>query len=302
MGRHLATACALRRADRHDGGVDLPLFQLDAFTEGPFTGNPAAVVLLPGGDPWPSDALAQAIAAENNLSETAFLHPVLPAEAGSPPVDASAYHLRWWTPATEVDLCGHATLASAALLFDDVHPEASTLAFWSRSGWLVARRAGDDAVTLDFPAAQLQQATVPQALLDAVGVEPVATYRATDIVLVLADEAAVRAAAPDEAALRAFDVRGVVVTAPGTGDVDVVSRFFGAGAGIGEDPVTGSAHSQFARYWCERLGRTSFLARQLSARGGTVAVVLDGDRALLTGRYRRYLQGLLTVPDSPVTD
>ncbi|MHA3702134.1 PhzF family phenazine biosynthesis protein [Jatrophihabitans sp. YIM 134969] len=278
--------------------MDLPLFQLDAFTDGPFTGNPAAVVLLPAGDPWPSDALAQAIAEENNLSETAFLHPVVPDDAGRAPVDGPAYHLRWWTPEIEVDLCGHATLASAGLLFDDVHPEASTLAFWTRSGWLAARRAGDDAVTLDFPAAQLQEATVPQALVDAVGVEPVATYRATDVVLVLADEAEVREADPDLSALRAFDVRGVVVTAPGSGAVDVVSRFFGAGAGVGEDPVTGSAHSQFARYWCERLGRTSFLARQLSARGGTVAVVLDGDRALLTGRYRRYLQGIATVPDT----
>ncbi len=278
--------------------MDLPLFQLDAFTEGPFTGNPAAVVLLPGGDPWPSDELAQAIALENNLSETAFLHPSLPTDAGAPPVDAPSYHLRWWTPEVEVDLCGHATLASAGLLFDDVHPEASTLAFWSRSGWLIARRAGDDAVTLDFPAAQLQETTVSPALVDAVGVEPLAVYRATDVFLVLADEAAVRDADPDQSALRAFDVRGIVVTAPGSGDVDVVSRFFGAGAGIGEDPVTGSAHSQFARYWCERLGRTSFLARQLSARGGTVAVVLDGERALLTGRYRRYLQGLVTVPDT----
>lgn len=282
--------------------MDLPLFQLDAFTEGPFTGNPAAVVLLPGGDPWPSDELAQAIALENNLSETAFLHPFLPSDITPPPVEGPAYHLRWWTPAIEVDLCGHATLASAGLLFDDVHPEASTLAFWTRSGWLVARRAGDDAVTLDFPAAQLQEATVPQALLDAVGVDPVAIYRATDVVLVLRDESAVRDADPDQSALRAFDVRGVVVTAPGTGDVDVVSRFFGAGAGVGEDPVTGSAHSQFARYCCQRLGRTSFLARQLSERGGTVAVVLDGDRALLTGRYRRYLQGLVTVPDTLAAD
>ena len=278
--------------------MDLPLFQLDAFTDGPFTGNPAAVVLLPADQPWPSDALAQAIAEENSLSETAFLHPVVPDDAGRPPVTGPSYHLRWWTPAVEVDLCGHATLASAGLLFDDVHPEASTLAFWTRSGWLVARRSGDDAVTLDFPAAQLREATVPRALLDAVGVEPLATYRATDLVLVLPDEAAVRATDPDLSALRAFDVRGVVVTAPGDDGVDVVSRFFGAGAGVGEDPVTGSAHSQFARYWCERLGRTSFLARQLSARGGSVAVVLEGDRALLTGRYRHYLQGLVSVPDT----
>lgn len=297
MGRHLAARGRLS-ASGTMGGVDLPLFQLDAFTDGPFTGNPAAVVLLPPDQPWLPDELAQAIALENNLSETAFLHPSLPPEAGAPPVGGPAYHLRWWTPAVEVDLCGHATLASAGLLFSAVHTDAETLAFWSRSGWLTARRAGDDAVTLDFPAAQLQPATVPPALLDAVGVDPVAAYRATDIVLVLADEAAVRDADPDQAALRAFDVRGVVVTAPGEGDVDVVSRFFGAGAGVGEDPVTGSAHSQFARYWCERLGRTSFLARQLSARGGTVAVVLEGDRAHLTGRYRRYLQGIATVPDA----
>ena len=282
---------------RHHGRVDLPLFQLDAFTDGPFTGNPAAVVLLPAGDPWPPDALAQAIAAENNLSETAFLHPVVPDEAGAPPVAGPAYHLRWWTPETEVDLCGHATLASAGLLFDDVHPEATTLAFWSRSGWLVARRAGADAVTLDFPAAELQSATVPAGARRRRRGGPVETYRATDVVLVLADESAVRDARPDLGALRAFDVRGVIVTAPGTGDVDVVSRWFGAGAGVGEDPVTGSAHSQFARYWCARLGRTSFLARQLSERGGTIAVVLDGERALLTGRYRRYLQGMITVDD-----
>lgn len=282
--------------------MDLPLFQLDAFADRLFAGNPAAVLLLPPDGAWPSDDVLQAVAAENNLSETAFLHPVLPDDAGDPPAEP-AYHLRWFTPVVEVDLCGHATLASAGVLFDDVHPDADAVRFWTRSGWLHASRPAPGRVTLDFPAASLQQATVDPVVREATGVDPVECLEGMDVFLVLATAQEVRDARPDQARLAALPTRGVVVTAPGDEDgVDVVSRFFGAAAGIGEDPVTGSAHSQFARYWAARLGRTSFRASQLSARGGTVDVELAGDRALLTGSYHRFLDGIARLPEAVVTD
>jgi PhzF family phenazine biosynthesis protein len=276
--------------------MQLRLVQLDAFADRVFGGNPAAVMPLPH---WLPDPTLQRIAAENNLSETAFYTADLPAAADRPGVDAPAYHLRWFTPATEVDLCGHATLATAGQLFDDAHPDADTLAFWTRSGWLLVRR-GDAprSLTMDFPAGELRPAAPDPALASALGVAPVEWHRDTDLVLVLSDAAAVRAATPDFAVLARLPLRGVVVTAPGDEPgVDVVSRWFGARAGLFEDPVTGSAHSQFAAYWAARLGRDTFHARQLSARGGAVGCRVVGDRVHLTGGYVRYLDGMVTLPD-----
>ncbi|AVT32842.1 isomerase [Plantactinospora sp. BC1] len=278
----------------------LRLIQLDAFADRVFQGNPAAVMPLPG---WLPDSVLQALAEENNLSETAFYTAGLPADADPPPGDDPAYHLRWFTPAVEVDLCGHATLATAGQLFDDVHPDASRLLFWTRSGWLPVRRTDRSGeLELDFPAGRLR--TVPDgdevdaAAVTALGIEPEHRFRDTDLVYVLRSAAEVRAVTADFTTLARLPVRGAIVTAPGDTDgVDFVSRWFGAGAGAFEDPVTGSAHSQIAPYWAERLGRTTLTARQLSARGGTVHCAVDADRVRLRGAYRRYLDGTVTIPD-----
>ncbi|MGI5215914.1 PhzF family phenazine biosynthesis protein [Plantactinospora sp. CA-290183] len=286
----------------------LRLIQIDAFADRVFRGNPAAVMPLPH---WLPDPVLQALAEENNLSETAFYVADLPPEAGSPPETTSApgnepaYHLRWFTPAIEVDLCGHATLATAGHLFEDAHPGAEGIRFWTRSGWLSVRRGPHDGeLELDFPAGTLRE--IPDgdrtstAAVAALGVEPEVRLRDTDLVYVLADEAAVRTAAPDFTALARLPVRGVVVTAPGDAHgVDFVSRWFGAAAGISEDPVTGALHSQIAPYWAQRLGRTRLTARQLSARGGMVRCEVDGDRVRLAGTYHRYLDGTVTIPDLP---
>jgi PhzF family phenazine biosynthesis protein len=275
--------------------------QIDAFADQVFRGNPAAVMPLPS---WLPDPVLQNLAEENNLSETAFYVDRLPAGVAAPPGSDAAYHLRWFTPAIEVDLCGHATLATAGHLFDDVHPEARRIAFWTRSGWLHVSRGGvDGELVMDFPAERL--AAVPAgdpvaaAALAALGVAAEAAMRGTDLFFVVRDAAVVRSVTPDFTALSRLPVRGVVVTAPGDGVVDFVSRWFGAGAGVGEDPVTGSAHSQIAGYWARRLGRNRLTARQLSARGGTVSCEVDGERVRLGGSYRRYLDGTATIPDQP---
>ncbi|AVT36153.1 PhzF family phenazine biosynthesis protein [Plantactinospora sp. BB1] len=278
----------------------LRLIQLDAFADRVFQGNPAAVMPLPG---WLPDSVLQALAKENNLSETAFYTAALPADADPPPGDDPAYHLRWFTPAVEVDLCGHATLATAGQLFDDVHPDASRLLFWTRSGWLPVRRADRSGeLELDFPAGRLRAVPdgdeVDAAAVTALGIEPEHRFRDTDLVYVLRSAAEVRAVTADFTTLARLPVRGAIVTAPGDTDgVDFVSRWFGAGAGAFEDPVTGSAHSQIAPYWAERLGRATLTARQLSARGGTVHCAVDADRVRLRGAYRRYLDGTVTIPD-----
>ncbi|GAB3975270.1 PhzF family phenazine biosynthesis protein [Plantactinospora veratri] len=278
----------------------LRLIQLDAFADRVFQGNPAAVMPLPG---WLPDPVLQALAEENNLSETAFYTAELPADADPAPGDDPAYHLRWFTPTVEVDLCGHATLATAGQLFDDVHPDASRLLFWTRSGWLPVRRSDREGeLELDFPAGRLRAVPdgdeVCAAAVAALGVEPEQRFRETDLVYVLRSAAEVRAVTADFTSLARLPVRGAIVTAPGDSDgVDFVSRWFGAGAGAFEDPVTGSAHSQIAPYWAERLGRATLTARQLSARGGTVHCAVDADRVRLRGRYRRYLDGTVTIPD-----
>ncbi|MDG4786361.1 PhzF family phenazine biosynthesis protein [Micromonospora sp. WMMD1102] len=279
----------------------LPLIQIDAFADRLFEGNPAAVMPLPD---WLPDPVLQALAEENNLSETAFYTAQLPAGAEPPPGGDPAYHLRWFTPAVEVDLCGHATLATAGQLFDDVHPQARRLLFWTRSGWLpVSRTERDGELELDFPAGRLRAVPdgdeVSAAAVTALGMLPEQRFQDIDLVYVVRDAAEVRAVAADFTGLVRLPVRGAIVTAPGgTGGVDFVSRWFGAGAGAFEDPVTGSAHSQIAPYWAERLGRTALTARQLSARGGTVHCLVDGDRVRLRGSYRRYLDGVVTLPES----
>jgi predicted PhzF superfamily epimerase YddE/YHI9 len=259
------------------------LWQVDAFTSEPFAGNPAAVCLLDGprDDRW-----MQRVAAEMNLSETAFLLP-----------EGEAYRLRWFTPAAEVDLCGHATLASAHVLFSKKGGPGG-IAFLTRSGELRALRRGE-LIELDFPALPPAEEQPPPGLVDALGVRPRSAHRSRfDRLLELESEEAVREVRPDFRALRAVDTRGVIVTArasaaPARRGHDFVSRFFAPAVGIDEDPVTGSAHCVLAPFWAARLGRSEMTAFQASPRGGEVRVRLDGDRVFLGGRAVTVLEGEL---------
>jgi PhzF family phenazine biosynthesis protein len=255
---------------------------VDAFASGPFTGNPAAVCLLDA----PADpAWMQAVAAEMNLSETAFVH-ALDDKAGR-------FGLRWFTPTVEVDLCGHATLASAHVLWETRRLETEVAArFETRSGVLTATRAGDD-VSLDFPADPVGPAEPERDLLEAIGLrDAVASIGRIGWVLEVADARAVRDARPDFARLAAFEI--AVVTARSDDPAfDFVSRCFGPKFGIDEDPVTGSAHCALGPYWAERLGKTELTGYQASARGGVVRVRVDGDRTTLGGRAVTVTRGEL---------
>lgn len=261
-------------------------FVVDAFTDRPFAGNPAAVCLgtAVSGDPLGDDAWMQQVAAEFNLAETAFL-------AGGP----GSYDLRWFTPEVEVDLCGHATLAAAHVLWE-TGETADVLRFRTRSGVLTAQRSADG-ITLGFPAdaaTPVGEDTGP--LLAALGLaEDLSVFRGRDDLLVeLADAEQVHAVRPNFYALREIKTRGVIVTAPGDGaDVDFVSRFFGPAVGIDEDPVTGSAHCLLATFWAERLGRTTLRAAQLSARGGRLVVEVTPENVRLTGAAVTVLRGRL---------
>lgn len=275
--------------------MDLPLIQIDAFADAPFTGNPAAVMPLQA---WLPDEVLQQLAEENNLSETAFLVRRAPHE-DAPHEDAPAdpaYDLRWFTPALEVALCGHATLASAAYLLEDVHADADRVRFHTLSGWLTVERAGAGRLAMDFPADRLEPVTVDEHVASVLGVPVLEMYQAMDLLCVVEDPAMVAGLTPDHTALVQLPQRGVVVTAAVAGredwpDTDFVSRWFGAGAGVGEDPVTGSAHTQLMPYWAPRIGRDRLRARQLSPRGGVLDCELRGDRVRLVGGYRRYLEG-----------
>ena len=259
------------------------IVQVDAFTTTPFAGNPAAVCVLPA---FPDPAWMQALAREMNLSETAFL-----VRRGGD------FDLRWLTPTVEVDLCGHATLAAAHVLWEDEHlPIDADARFHTRSGLLRASRRGDW-IEMDFPAEPAAPVPAPPELLAALGVHPEWTGRnRMDWLVLLADAAAVRAAAPDFGALRRSTTRGVMVTAPASDGVhDFVSRFFAPAAGVDEDPVTGSAHCALAPFWSERLGRAELTGYQASARGGVVRVRTAGDRVRLGGQAITVLRGELCV-------
>lgn len=252
--------------------MSLPICVVDAFTSAKFGGNPAAVCVLPA----PADeAWMQRLAAELNLSETSFLVP-----------RADGWQLRWFTPVIEVALCGHATLASAHTLWETgrLAPSAPARFHTRESGELVCVRR-DGRIEMDFPARPAAAAEPPPGLLEALGAQPVWTGRsAYDYICELSDEAALRSLRPDPAALAKLPVRGVIVTARGSGDYDFVSRFFAPGSGIAEDPVTGSAHCTLAPYWAAKLGQPAMRAWQASARGGEVHVRLAGDRVVLGGQ------------------
>ncbi len=255
--------------------TSLPFFQVDAFVTGPLTGNPAAVMPL---EKWLDDSLMQAIAAENNLSETAF---TVPSESG-----AADYDLRWFTPAAEVDLCGHATIAAGHVL-----ATGAGVRFSTRSGILEVRREGDS-LALDLPAATLSEVREPE-LCAALGLPDSPIWLADGYndaaIIEVADEAAVRAVSPDFALLKSIH-RMPVVTAPGDTHA-IASRVFVPYLGIDEDPVTGAAHAALVPYWAERLGRHEFTAIQASRRGGELHCKLSGDRVVLGGRCRTVIVG-----------
>jgi len=259
---------------------------VDAFADGAFTGNPAGVLVL---DAFPADGWMQSLAAELNLSETAF---AVPHETMR-----GAYRLRWFTPVTEVELCGHATLAAAHCLFRD--GATSPIRFVTRSGVLTVGLVGER-LTMDFPAGPPVPIDVPDGLAASLGAEPVWTGRGAthDVLCELADEGAVRALVPDIAGLRAIDARGVIVTARAQRncDYDFVSRFFAPRVGVAEDPATGSAHTVLGPYWASRLGRSTLTGFQASRRGARIDVEVVGDRVILSGRAVLIVDGVLSGP------
>lgn len=272
--------------------MSLPIYQIDAFTDRLFSGNPAAVVPL---ERWPADATLQAIAAENNLSETAFFAPDREGSAD--------YRLRWFTPAIEVDLCGHATLATGWLILNRLQPKRRSVRFATMSGPLsVHRPDGEEgetaALRMDFPARPATQVPMPKGAADALGKRPASFWLATKFMAVFEDAAHLRAMKPDMAWIKALPGDGVIATAPGDEEgVDFLSRYFAPHAGIDEDPVTGSAHCTLAPYWAERLGRKNLVGRQVSRRGGTVGCLLEADRVSLSGSARLYMTGEIHVDD-----
>ena len=255
----------------------MPIFQIDAFTTRRFAGNPAAVIPM---NRFLDDATLQAIAAENNLAETAFLVP----EGGD-------YRLRWFTPTVEVPLCGHATLASAAAVMERLEPGRDQVIFHTASGPLTVNRTNGGYV-MDFPARPSEPVATPPGLAQALGVVPVEVLSDTfNYIALLENAQLVRELAPDIAAIARMDRSGVVVTAPGDETYDFVSRYFAPAKGIPEDPVTGGAHCALAPYWSERLGKTAFRAYQASRRGGEITCRLAGDRVELEGSCVFYLEG-----------
>jgi len=262
--------------------MDLKMYQVAAFTRQSFGGNPAGVIPL---DRWLPDELMQNIAAENNLSETAFF---VPTDAG--------WHIRWFTPTVEVPLCGHATLASAAVIDAKLHHSSWPITLDSASGTLTVGKAGDG-YELDFPASEPHAMDIPAGLADALGCELAECFIARDLLMLpLPDEQAVAAVAPDYARLAKLVDHGVIVTAPGD-RVDFVSRFFAPAIGINEDPVTGAAHCALVPYWSQRLGKSKLAARQISSRGGDLGCEDRGDRVGLRGNVAFFLEGDISIAD-----
>ncbi|WNG54630.1 PhzF family phenazine biosynthesis protein [Archangium gephyra] len=259
----------------------LRLYQVDAFSSQVFGGNPAAVCPL---DAWLPDEVLQAIAAENNLSETAF---VLRDEV-------RGWQIRWFTPAQEVDLCGHATLAAAYILFTRLAPGLERAQFNSRSGPLVVTQQEGEWMEMDFPSRPPEPCAIPEGLVEALGAEPRETLLSRDLLAVFDTEDEVRALAPDMAKLAQLEFFAVTVTARGS-EADFVSRFFAPRVGVPEDPVTGSAHCTLVPYWARKLGKRQLLAHQISHRGGVLQCEDRGERVGISGQAVLYLEGHITL-------
>jgi PhzF family phenazine biosynthesis protein len=259
--------------------MELKLYHIDAFATKPFEGNPAAICPL---EAWLPDELMQAIAAENNLSETAFF---VPTETG--------YHVRWFTPLHEVNLCGHATLASAYVIFNFLGYQKDEIAFQSRSGILTVARK-DDWLELDFPTKVPMECSTPEPILKAFSITPIECLRADDYIVVFESEEQVAKANPDIALLSQLDLRGVAITAK-SNDYDFVTRFFAPKHGLAEDPVTGSIFTELIPYWSAKLNKTELTAKQISARGGEVGCVYVGDRVKISGRAVKYMTGSIYI-------
>lgn len=253
------------------------IYQVDAFSQEVFKGNPAAVCIL---DEWPADNLMQEIANENNLSETAFAVPA-----------GDCFEIRWFTPEMEVELCGHATLATAHVLFMHLEHPGDQICFNSRhSGRLSVKRSGDR-LTLDFPSDRMEEMVVPELIVTALLTPPLKAFRGkTDFMFVFASESEIENLEPDFGLLAQVGGRGVIVTAPGN-EVDFVSRFFAPQTGINEDPVTGSAHTSLTPYWARVLGKKRLTARQLSSRGGELLCEDKGERVEISGHAVTYMKG-----------
>lgn len=256
--------------------MKLPLFQVDAFAESLFKGNPAAVIPL---EQWLDAETMQLIAFENNLSETAFF---VPTQEG--------FEIRWFTPKAEVKICGHATLAAAHVIFSEANYPNDEITFGSQTGPLQVRKC-DDRLQLNFPADRVQSIDAPNQVIQALGKLPIACYKGkTDYMLVYESEKEIREMSPNFTTLAKIDVRGVIVTAAGR-NCDFVSRFFAPRIGLFEDPVTGSSHTLLTPYWAKQLGKTEMTAQQLSKRGGELLLSLQGDRVLIAGKTTTYLRG-----------
>lgn len=260
--------------------MKLKIYQIDAFSKTLFGGNPAAVVPL---ESWLDDAVMQKIAQENNLSETAFFVP-----------EGEGFGLRWFTPVSEVDLCGHATLASAFVLFEMLGFGGNMIIFETKSGKLTVTREADGMLAMDFPAEFVSVCETPKELAEAMGVTPIEALKGVDYVALLGSEREVLELKPDFAKLKELDGRGLIVTAKGETS-DFVSRFFAPKLGIDEDPVTGSAHCALAPYWGKKLGKTTLNAQQLSIRGGEIECELRGDRVILKGYATKYMSGEIEI-------
>ncbi|WP_281300317.1 MULTISPECIES: PhzF family phenazine biosynthesis protein [unclassified Iodidimonas] len=267
--------------------IRIAFLQIDAFTDQAFRGNPAAVCPL---DAWLPDAVLQAIARENNLSETAFFVP-----AGD--ADEADFHLRWFTPEVEVDLCGHATLAAGHAILSNLHGKAKAVRFGSQAGILTVTRDGDR-LSLDLPARRAGDVAVPSGLYQAMGAAPLALWGGgRDYLLLYESQADIARLRPDFVALKALGRHGFIATAPGD-DCDFVSRCFFPGYGVDEDPVTGSAHCVSAPFWADRLGKNTLFARQISARGGDLWIHVTKDRVHMSGHCVEVIAGEMSVPES----
>ncbi len=260
--------------------MTLPLYQVDAFTSEVFRGNPAAVCPL---ETWLDDKLMQKIAMENNLSETVFFVK-----------EKEDFHIRWFTPKSEVAMCGHATLAAAHIIFTELGYHDSTILFASKSGQLEVVRE-QRGYRMDFPAQKIEECDIPSPLLNAFSTLPIACYKAMDYLLVFEDEKDILEANPIMIELEKLDLRGVIITAKSK-KYDFVTRFFAPKLGVDEDPVTGSAFTQLAPYWAEKLGKNKLYAKQLSTREGELFCMLQSDRVLMSGKAVTYLKGSIILP------